>query len=274
MTHKPPTALDALWEEIPTGPAPVEDLIAHGRVVRRRRRVVAAGVLAAAVVVIAGVLVHGDRGGPSIAAPSVGTRYVGIGHVVVAVPVTWVDAGASCNTPVRNMVFFPYPVDCVSSFHGEVSSVAITRGAFTETGTILSDMTPAGSVDGHRVVESPAECSVEQGQYCRQVFGVPDERVYFTVSIPRDEDHARAQVEAIRRSLTVLSQDRTAVPFVTPGSPLGHWESALRDAGFAVRVRHHTCPPTADCGRGVGYTTPAAGLSAPTGSTVTIEVQD
>jgi hypothetical protein len=105
-----------------------------------------------------------------------------------------------------------------------------------------------------------------------QSFGVPDLDAYFSVRVPRDQPGALAQVTAIRDSLKVLPDGQTTVPFVTPGSSLGAWKAAVRDAGFAVRIRHSTCPPTAFCGFGPFGTAPAAGAVAPAGSTVTIEV--
>ena len=98
MSHTPPV-LDRLWNEIPTGRPPLEDLLTAGRTRRRRRRTAAA--VATAVVLVAGVgfaTASGGSDGPGatdpaqpsdhqVADPSVpdGYRLVGIGRVAVDV---------------------------------------------------------------------------------------------------------------------------------------------------------------------------------------------
>jgi len=276
MTPKPPAALDCLWETIPTGPAPVDEMISRGRADSRRRRyagfATAAAVVVCALVVTGGVVrARGDRAN-SVATPPPGTRYVGMGQVAVAVPSGWNDGAAPCNSPIRNTVYFPWPQGCGSSFHS-VSSVAVS--AAPRRGGLVGSPTRAGSIGGYQVVESPALCTGGTGpESCLQWFGVPDLHVFFLVRVPRDEAGALRQVEAIRSSLTLLPDGHTAVPFVTPGSPLPEWRSAVQDAGFVVRVRHHDCLPPGNCAPGVVSTIPAAGRVAASGSTVTIDVQD
>jgi hypothetical protein len=214
-----------------------------------------------------------DRGDTAVSPPP-GTRYVGIGQVVVAVPVGWADGAASCNSPFRNTVFFPWGQDCFALFHS-VSSLELSTVRMNDGFT--GDMTADGRVGGHRVLArpNPAMCMAGTGpEACLQSFGVPDLHAYFSVRVPRDEPGALDQVTAIRDSLIILPEGQTAVPFVTPGSSLEEWESALRDAGFTVQVNHHTCPPTGNCAPGVVTTTPAAGNVAAIGTVVTIDVQD
>jgi hypothetical protein len=55
---KPPNTLDQLWDEIPTGPAPVAGLLAAGRAAKRRRRALV-GVVAGAV--LGGALAIGQH---------------------------------------------------------------------------------------------------------------------------------------------------------------------------------------------------------------------
>jgi hypothetical protein len=275
MSPQPSTLLDELWESIPTGPAPDDDLVQRGRTRRRRRRLgVAGGALA--LVVAAGVAIsviprsggHEDH----LLTPPAGTRYVGIGQVAVAVPEDWSDGDASCNAPMRDTVFFPYGQDCVGMFHS-VSSLAISAVRMNDG--FAGGMTPDGRVGGHRVVARPnsAMCMVGTGpEACLQSFGVPDLHAYFSVRVPRDEPEALDRVKAIRDSLRVLPDGQTAVPFLSAGS-LDDWRAALQDAGLAVRVDHHSCPPTGNCVGGVVSTTPAPGNVVPTGSIVTIDVQ-
>ena len=275
MSPQPPTLLDELWESIPTGPAPVDDLVQRGQTKRRRRHLgVAGGALA--LMVAAGVAIslfpRSDRHEDHLLTPPAGTRYVGIGQVVVAVPEGWADGAASCNSPVRNTAFFPWPQDCVGPFRS-VSSVAISAVPMNDG--FAGGMTPDESVGGHRVVArpNPAMCMVGTGpEACLQSFGVPDLHAYFSVRVPRDEPEALDQVEAIRDSLTVLPDGQTAVPFLSAGS-LDDWRAALQDAGLGVRVDHHSCPPTGNCVGGVVSTTPAPGNVVRTGSIVTIDVQ-
>jgi hypothetical protein len=277
MTPQPPALLDELWESIPTGPAPVEDLVSRGRSRRRRRLSLAGGV--AALVLAAGAFVvqphSDDHVATGLVSAPPGTRYVGIGQVVVAVPMGWSDGAASCNSPRRDTVYFPWPQDCSPGSFRSVSSVAISSVPMNDG--FAGGMTPDGSANGHEVVArpNPARCLPGTGpETCVQSFGVPDLDAYFSVRVPRDQSGSLDQVKAIRDSLRVLPAGQTAVPFVTPGSSLEAWEGALRDAGFAVRVKHSTCPPNAFCLSGVLGTEPAAGNVAPTGSTVTIEVLD
>jgi hypothetical protein len=230
-----------------------------------------------ALVVATGVAItvapHSDGRADGVLTPPPGTRYAGIGKVAVAVPQGWSDGEASCNAAIRDTVFFPYGQDCLGVFHS-VSSVAISAVPMNDgfTGGMTSD----GRVGGHRVVArpNPAMCMVGTGpEACLQSFGVPDLDAYFSVRVPRDEPDALDQVEAIRDSLTLLPDGQTAVPFLPAGS-LDDWRAAMQQAGLAVRVDHHGCPATADCVAGVVSTTPAPGNVVPTGSIVTIDVQD
>lgn len=55
MTEKTPDTLDRLWDDIPTGHAPITDILAAGQAAKRRkRRTVLAGVAAATALVIGG----------------------------------------------------------------------------------------------------------------------------------------------------------------------------------------------------------------------------
>lgn len=275
---QPPRSLDELWESIPTGPAPVAGLVTRGQSVRRRRRAGFAGALVAAVVgvVAVGAVISVTRpdaaGQGGIATAPDRTRWAAIGRVAVAVPEGWADGAATCNAPFRDTVFFPYPQDCVARERPAVSSVALTTGAFTETGTRLGGLVPTEHIDGHQVVAGPTDCRTAS-RTCVAVFGVPDLHAYVTVTVPHvDGTKTFARIEAIRASLTVLPDERTAVPFVAPGSSVARYRADLEAAGLSVDVRSTPCPPTAFCAPGVTGTSPAAGRVVPAGSTVTIEV--
>lgn len=79
MTDKTPATLDRLWHDIPTGPAPIADLLIAGHAAkRRRRRAVLAGTAAMTALIVGGGFVvaqslpgSGDPGGGMLAdAPS------------------------------------------------------------------------------------------------------------------------------------------------------------------------------------------------------------
>jgi hypothetical protein len=78
-------------------------------------------------------------------------------------------------------------------------------------------------------------------------------------------------IDGIRRSLTVLPEGQTAVPFVTPPSGVARYRAALEAAGLRTEVHEVPCPDSAFCVNEVWGTTPAAGHVVPTGSTVTVD---
>jgi len=281
MPENTPRTLDRLWDDIPTGHAPIDHLLAAGGAARRRRRTFVAGAAAVvAVVLAAGVMgtqalnAGPGRGDDFVASPAPGTRLVGIGQVAVAIPTGWADDAASCNTPFEDTAFFPWGQDCaLATQPPPVSSVAITTGEFAESGTRLFGLEPLGEVADHQVLAGEATCPVGQGESCRQVFGIPDLDAYFTVTIPEDvEGGAISQIDAIRDSLTVLPDDQTTVPFVSTLASVIEVREALEAAGLSVTVNQQTCPPNASCLSGVVGTAPAAGSVVATGSTVTINV--
>jgi len=285
MTDNTRATLDRLMADVPIGPVPIATLLTDGRAAKRRKRrarigaaatvtTVAIAGAALAVQAVTGSSEPGVTGEPSPTVPSNGTHLVGIGGAAVAVPAEWEANLASCNKPFRDTYFFPYPQDCVSRSTPTVSSVAITTGAFTETGTRPDELTDDGNIEGHQVVASNAECSPGQGEYCRQVFGIPDLEAYFTVTVPASQDgNGLAAITAIRESLTVLSDDQTIVPFTA--YPFGRDNSeamvvrALQEAGLSVEVVRETCPPDAFCVIGVAEVHPEIGSVVTVGSTVT-----
>lgn len=89
--------LERAASRVPASEPPVAELLRAGQRGRRRRRVTALVGSAAAVLVVAGgvaLATASDRGGTSpvaagIAPPPPGTKWVGIGRTVVAVPSSW-----------------------------------------------------------------------------------------------------------------------------------------------------------------------------------------
>ncbi len=275
MSQKTPASLDELWDAIPTGPAPVEELLARGHAANRRRRVRLGAAMAAAIVAGAfattGVLSH-PANHPGLAIPAAGTRLVGMGRVAVAVPTSWALNAATCNAPFTDTTYFAFPQQCIGPAR-PVSSVDITSRPSFETNTEPSGaLKPAGSVAGHRVVADSVTCPVGLDESCWQAFGIPDLHAYFTVTIPTwVKGGAVTRINAIRNSLTVLPSKQAAVPFVTPGSSVAEVRAALESAGFTVVIHPRTCPVAGTCRSPMG-TSPAAGLVVPAGSTVAIHV--
>jgi hypothetical protein len=288
MNDKTPTALDRLLDQVPVGQAPIGDLLTAGHAAKRRqRRALIGGVVAATVLVLGGgfiaaqALSSGDGSGNTnqsnlTADRSVteGTHLVGIGQVTVAVPDTWKANNAFCNNPLGDTYFFPYPQDCVAADpymddEDGSTSVAITTGEFTETGTRIDGLKPQGEIGGHEIVGSGVGCFESNPPICTEVFGVPDLNAYFTV---RSDAPGGAQIMIdIRKSLTLLEPEVTTVPFV-PGDTQSEVVAALEDAGLSVRVETWGCPDTASCFAGVTDVSPAVGSVVPTGSTVTVTV--
>lgn len=278
MPEQTPSALDRLWDEIPVDHLPVGDLLVEGHVRRRRRRARIGGVAVAAALVVAGgvagaQLLDGAESGGTVAGPNPGgdTRLAGIGRAAVAVPASWAENDASCNSPVRDTTYFPWPQDCIGPSR-LVSSVAITSVRPDARMPADAAVKPDGEVGGHEVVATKATCSPGQGESCRQVFGVPDLDAWFSVTIPQDEGNALEQIRAIRESLMVLPDDKVAVPYVFHPS-LEQLRDTLLEAGLSVEVVRKPCPKYASCGFGPSSsTTPAAGRVVPLGSNVSIAV--
>ncbi len=268
MSQQTPPSLDELWESIPTGPAPVADLVRRGRVTRRRRRAGTVVAVAAATAAIvgsgAGLWLLTQR--EEVATSAVGTRLAAIGRVAVEVPAGWADGAATCDSPTRDTVYFPYPQDCLSFVRAHVSSVALT------TDTQQQGLVPDGRIDGHQVVAGPTDCRAK-ARSCVGVFGVPDLHAFVTVTVPLGGGvRAFDTILAIRTSLRVLPARQTAVPFVTPGSGVAAYRAALEHAGLQVDVRTDRCPTNASCAPGVHGTEPAAGRVVPARSSVTVVV--
>lgn len=296
MTGAPNETLadfDRLLDRIPVAPPPVADIVVAGHAARRRRRhVLLAGTSALVVLAVGGTLglqalpqpnqdvgvdealPAGGAAGPDPGATSISgdIRLVGIGGAYVLVPRNWGSNDASCNTPIRDTVYFPYPQDCISAARPRVSSVAIATDAFPEAGIRLDGLQAAGELDGHRIVQNSATCELSDPGACAQTFGIPDLNAYFHVTVQPD-DGGEDTLTRIRESLALLGADQTIVPFVPRGS-VDDLRRAMTDAGLEVEVKQTTCPPSAGCVAGVTDISPAVGTVVPRGSTVTITVLD
>lgn len=284
MTHRDTdSTLLRQLDTLDPGTPPVAHLLAAGKAAKRRqRRTAIAGTIAATAVIVGGGAVATQVLTPptdpnrrditvaqGLGTPP-GTRLVGLGRVAVAVPDAWAANTASCNTPVRDTYYFPYPQDCQIAAHDGVSSVAISATAKAEPAPVVFDLQADGTVDGHDVLSSGLMCTPGQGESCFESFGIPDLDAWFTVRVPRS-DHATIAIGAIRDSLQVLPDGYTTVPFIPYGTE-AQVVTAMRAAGLATEVEYTTCPANADCFFGVTGVEPAVGTVVREGSAVGVTV--
>lgn len=295
MTKDQRTLLDGL-DSMPVGSAPIGDLLRGGKATaRRRRNTLLTGVVAATLLVIGGGTVvaqsitntDSERGDDSLIADESDpggegeTRFVGIGGAYVAVPASWRSNDASCNTPIRDTYYFPYPQDCQSASAPRVSSLAMAANGPQAAGVELEGiLRPDGELDGHEVLASPVLCGQSLPSVCAQTFAVPDMNAYFHVEVPTD-DGGNEVVRSIRQSLALLDTDETVVPFgavqgaagkIVPFGSEAKVVAALNAAGFSVDVERTDCPDSASCVSGVTGIEPAVGTVVPAGSNVTVTV--
>ncbi len=171
------------------------------------------------------------------ATPPDGTRWVGTGRVVVAVPEWWTTGETECLTPAETTVYFDTgaSVDCAIPTPGavdEVSALAVldARSGYGEK--LVGESQPAGEVAGREVLERDG-CERWFEGVCRQVFAVPDEGVVFAVTI---HDEADGDYEAIRDSLRILPEGMTTVPLATAGGWTPSWGAEPRTADAVVEA--------------------------------------
>jgi hypothetical protein len=287
MTEHHSTLLEEL-DNARIGHAPIADIVLAGKAAKRRQhRVRIVGVAAAALLIAAGGTIATQartgidqgRDGESLVAdgdntpdPAVNknTRQIGIGTAYISVPEKWDSNDASCNTPIRDTYYFPFPQDCVAGATPRVSSVAIATGAFPQAGIRLDGLEPAGRIDGHQIVQNTATCELSDPGACTQTFGIPDLDAYFHVTV-WSNDGGEDVVQTIRDSLALVNSDQTIVPFVPHGKE-AEVVAALEDAGLTVEVERATCPAMADCIGGITGLKPPVGTVISVGSTVTVTV--
>jgi hypothetical protein len=269
--------LDRLAHQIPIGPAPVQHLIRAGHSAeRRRRRTALAGVVVAVIVLLAGVVVQqslrtGNHTiGPSVEVPSLpkapdGTRLVGLGQVVVAVPRGWATNDVECGLPAGDTVYFS------SSSNGRcllnstpVSSLVMADINSRAGHAAMKAANETSTVNGVHLLESALVCDTSVPGICSQNFGVPSEGVVFEVTSPTPD-----VIDSIRGSLLLLPAGYTAVPF-DPNAPLQHTLELMHDAGLHVRVVH-TYRKNLGSGVLLGSNPPVGSVVA-TGGSVTLTV--
>lgn len=199
-----------------------------------------------------------DDAAASLPAPPDGTRWVGMGRVVVAVPDWWTTGETRCLAPVEDTVYFDSSAiaDCDDppspSLIREVSALAVLDGTRSYGEFQIRGMRSIAEVDGHEVLELDG-CDRWFKGVCRRLFAVPSEGVVFAVTIAEEED---GSYEEIRDSLRILPDGQTTVPLEIGSGWTPTWGAepdttavlvrSLEDAGLNVEVETFVRPEGAD----------------------------
>lgn len=249
--HDPTNTLDRLWDVVPVGTPPLDELVRGGKALRRRRRLRAAGGAAALTLAVVagsaiatGTVLGGDAPGrhddevtaaDTPTAPA-GQRLVGLGHVAVAVPAGWgTNELDGCGRPVAATVWFELEdralnFDCDVVLH-QVPSVTFTT-LDTEAGkeAVRAAKTSMGDglvYRGTFACPAAADCTFSPAE-APQYLVVPSENVAIILSGP---ERAQGPLDRVADSIQVLPDGWTTVPFVE-GSYVVEWASALAEAGL------------------------------------------
>lgn len=172
------------------------------------------------------------------AAPPDGTRWVGWGQVVVAVPEWWTTGETRCLTPVEDTVYFdPSAIaDCTDApppgVVQEVSALAVLDGTRGNAEFQIRGMRSTGEVAGREVLELEG-CDDWFPGVCRRMFAVPSEGVVFAVTIAEPGD---GSYEEIRDSLRVLPESKTTVPLRTADGWTPTWGAEPRAVDALVKA--------------------------------------
>ena len=187
------------------------------------QRVAVAGAAALALVAIVGAVAvrqavfdgdDGDAATQVIPNAPDGTRYVGAGQAVVAVPEWWTTGETQCLTPVETTVawFSGAVADCQDpappGVVREVSFLEVMDATSGYGEHMMSTMEPIDPVDGVEVLEAVG-CNDWYAGTCRRLFAVPSEGVAFAVTLADAQD---GDYETIRDSLRILPDGVTTVP--------------------------------------------------------------
>jgi hypothetical protein len=127
-------------------------------------------------------------------------------------------------------------------------------------------MHPGDPVEGIEVLESAVDCLDKRPATCSQTFAVPAEGVGFVVRVA--EGRPGRTLTAIRRSLQVLPEDYTTVPFIAYGTSMKVAERQLADAGLVGTS------PVVDFPHYFTGTVPVAGSVVPAGAEVEMRIGD
>jgi len=287
--HDAKTTLDRLWDDVPVGTPPIDDLVRGGKTIRRRARLRAAGGAAAlTLVVVAGSTVAAntvvdsadprpDGEVPAAVDPPTapaGQRLVGMGRVAIAVPAGWNAYGLEgCEPAAKDTIWFEVEssgadLDCPSVTY-ESPSVKIST-LHADGGQVAKRFaTRPRVVDGVEVFRELVACPDDAfcvGDTAVRYVVVPSEDVAFTISGPMG---AHKALDAIADSVQILPEGYTTVPFVGSNYPV-EWNAAIAEAGL-VPDGTLPCGPNDSCVANPAVRPdPAPGTVVAVGSTVTL----
>jgi hypothetical protein len=276
--------LGRLADRADVGPAPVGDLVRAGRSAERRKRratIFGAAIASLAIIVVGFAVdqsVSRDRPGnvgvsatsPSAASslPPVvdGTRLVGMGRVVVAVPDTWGTGEVRCGQPLRDTVYFPSDGNrsCLGVPGAPASSVGIASTSSDTGRRATKRADTSGTINGIPVAYSERGCETSDPPVCSQVVTVPSQGVVLILTAPET-----STIATIVDSLRLLPEGYTTVR-VDPNGPLENTVDLIEAAGLDAQVVEKYRK-----GWSAGVlldSDPAAGTVLATGETVTLTV--
>lgn len=279
-----PDVIERFLDE-PVAPPDVAALRVAGRVAARRRRL-GLGASAAVLLIVGGGLAaaltyDGDRlertpdptsESTAMTDPPPGTRWVGIGRVVIAVPADWSDGETWCNQPTADTVYFPTDASRSCKIVGPYSSLAISDHPFD--GPTVAEATPDGQVGGHDVEVTGHNCAEPNPMTCSLDIAVPALEAYFRLTL--HGANVYEDLEAMRGTITVLPDDQVAMPdvplLVSRRSQYAETIVALELAGLEPVVQDYGCMRSIVCADRTGVE-PPPGHVVPVGTRITVTVR-
>lgn len=266
MTDKTPDTLDRLWNNIPTGHAPIPDILSAGQAAKRRnRRTVIAGAAAVTALVIGGGFVTAQNlTGTDTSRENTFVADGADGDLTVKV-----EGGVSTDVPaLRDRT------DEHAAVWDPDTQTLIYVSRFGYSGTCPPEGTAVETQDGSLSLklttpDTDEPCTADDQKVTATITG-------FTAPPPALRVAEYDQTFGVPvRSISELdkptSEDVVRVPAVI-GMSVTRARSALEGAGLAVVIQERPCGLAARCVKGVAATTPSAGSRVTMGSTVTVTV--
>lgn len=238
--------LHRVRDGIPIRPVPTEQLVDAGRRVRRRRRAgQVAGVVATVVALLAGGLLLRPEvtatpdvvGPPTPVAPD-GTRLVGMGRVVVAVPADWATNAVRCGQPVRDTVAFASEGQrgCLVPGASERSWLQVVPSESTHAEGWLNAAGRTTTYDGVPVRRIDGDCEMSMPGVCSGALVAETQDVVMVASSSKP-----TVVESVLDSVRVLPDGWTTVPY-DPNGPVANTVAWMEDVGLTVEVTYEERP--------------------------------
>lgn len=249
----------------------------------RRRPILLLGVVAATTLTVLGLVVAQQTFGggalddapltsPPISPPErpvvpAGTRLVGMGQVVVAVPKNWAtEIGGCYDLPLQNRVFFPSGENpsCAGKRPPDTSSAQFYDSRSSSVTGLVSKAVVPDEVNGVSVLRAPKRSAGDAG-VVEGAMVVPSEHLLIWVDSPDAE-----VVTDILNSVMSLPEGYVAIP-----SAEGSWEAtreAMVRVGLEVSVTRTDAFINGTRAGDIIHTAPALGSVVEEGSSVTVVI--